>query len=69
MAMRIVNVPLYHKEAAYAAVQGEIAEMKNSAVDKSLGAQWVDASMEEIHRLVGAIEARSKSSPRVRWGR
>ena len=69
MAMRIVNVPVDHQEAAYAAVQGELEGMKRSAVDKSLARQWVDASMEEIRRLVRAIMARSKTGPRVRWGR
>jgi hypothetical protein len=69
MAMRIVNVPVDHQEAAYAAVQGELEAMKKSAVDKSLARQWVGASMEEICRLVRAIDARSKTSPRVRWGR
>jgi hypothetical protein len=69
MAMRIVNVPIDHQEAAFAAVQAELEAMKKSAVDKSLARQWVDASMEEIRRLVRAIEARSKTSPRVRWGR
>jgi hypothetical protein len=67
--MRIVNVPVDHQEAAYAAVQGELEAMKKSAVDKSLARQWVDANMEEIRRLVKAIDARSKTSPRVRWGR
>jgi hypothetical protein len=69
MAMRIVNVPVDHQGAAYAAVQGELEGMQKSAVDKSLTRQWVDASMEEIRRLVRAIDARSKTSPRVRWGR
>jgi hypothetical protein len=69
MAMRIVNVPIDHQEAAYAAVQGELEVMKKSAVDKNLARQWVDDSMEEIRRLVIAIEARSKTSPRVRWAR
>jgi hypothetical protein len=69
MAMRIVNVPIDHQEAAYAAVQGELQAMKKSAGDKSLERQWVDASIEEIRRLVSAIEARSKTSPRTRWGR
>ena len=69
MAMRIVNVPIDHQVAAFAAVQGELDAMKRSAADKSLARQWVDASMEEIRRLVRAIEARSKTSPRVRWGR
>ena len=69
MAMRIVNVPADHQEAAFAAVQGELEAMKKSAVDKSLARQWVDASMEEIRRLVRAIEARSKTGPRLRWGR
>ena len=69
MAMRIVNVPVDHQEAAYAAVQGELEGMKKSAVDESLARQWVDASMEEIRRVVRAIEARSKTSPRARWGR
>ena len=69
MAMRIVNVPIDHQEAAYAAVQGELEGMKKSAVDKRLTRQWVDASTEEIRRVVRAIEARSKTSPRARWGR
>ena len=69
MAMRIVNVPLDHQEAAFAVVQGELEAMKKSEADKSLARQWVDASMEEIRRLVKAIDARSKTSPRVRWGR
>ena len=69
MAMRIVNVPVDHQEAAYAAVQGELEGMKKSAVDKSLARQWVDASMEEIRRLATAIRARSKTGARLRWGR
>jgi hypothetical protein len=69
MAMRIVNVPIDHQEAAYAAVQGELEAMKKSAVDKSLARQWVDASMEEIRGLVSAITSRSKTGPRMRWGR
>ena len=69
MAMRIVNVPVDHQEAAYAAVQGELEAMKKSAVDKSLARQWVDASMEEIRRLSGAIVARSKTGSRSHWGR
>ena len=69
MAMRIVNVPVDHQEAAYAAVQGELEGMKKSAVDKSLARQWVDASMEEIRRLAGAIGARSKTGSRSHWGR
>jgi hypothetical protein len=52
MAMRIVNVPLDHQEAAFAVVQGELEAMKKSEADKSLARQWVDASMEEIRRLV-----------------
>ena len=69
MAMRIANVPVDHQEAALAAVQGELEAMKKSAADKILARQWVDASMEEIRRLASAIAARSKTSPRVRWGR
>jgi hypothetical protein len=69
MAMRIVNVPVDHQEAGFAVVQGELEAMKKSAADKDLACQWVDASMEEIRRLVSAIAARSKTSPRVRWGR
>jgi hypothetical protein len=68
MAMRIANVPVDHQEAALAAVQGELEAMKKSAADKSVARQWVDASMEEIRRLAGAIGARSKTGPRS-WGR
>ena len=69
MAMRIVNVPIDHQVAAFAAVQAELEAMKKLAVDRSLARQWIDASMEEIGQLVGGIAARSKTSPRVRWGR
>ena len=69
MAMRIVNVPVDHQEAAFAAVQGELEAMKKLAADKCLARQWVDASMEEIRRLVRAIATRSKTGARVRWGR
>ena len=69
MAMRIVNVPIDHQVAAFAAVQAELEAMKKLAVDRSLARQWIDASMEEIRQLVRGIAARSKTSPRVRWGR
>jgi hypothetical protein len=69
MAMRIANVPVDHQEAALAAVQGELEAMKRSVADKSQACQWVDASMEEIRRLAGAIAGRSKTGARVRWGR
>ena len=69
MAMRIVNAPVDRQEAAFAVVQGELEAMKKSAADKSLAGQWVNANMEEIRQLVRAISARSKTSPRVRWGR
>ena len=69
MAMRIANVPVDHQEAALATVQGELEAMKKSAADKSVARQWVDASMEEIRRLAGAIGARSKTGSRSRWGR
>ena len=69
MAMRIVNMPVDHREAAFAAVQGELEAMQKSAVDKSRARQWVDGSMEEIRLLVSAIAARSKTGARVRWGR
>jgi histidinol-phosphate/aromatic aminotransferase/cobyric acid decarboxylase-like protein len=69
MAMRVVNVPTGHQEAAFAAVQAELEAMKKSAADVTLARQWVDATMEEIGGLVSAIEARSKTSPRMRWGR
>ena len=69
MAMRIVNEPVDQQEAAFAVLKGELEAMKKSAADKSLAHRWVDASIEEIRRLVRAIEARSKTSPRTRWGR
>jgi hypothetical protein len=69
MAMRVVNVPTDHQEAAFADVQAELEAMKKSAADVTLARQWVNATMEEIGRLVSAIEARSKTSPRMRWGR
>ena len=69
MAMRVVNVPIDHQDAAFAAVQAELEAMKKLAVDRSLARQWIDVSMEEIRRLVRAIAARSKTGPRVRWGR
>jgi hypothetical protein len=69
MAMRVVNVPTDHQEAAFVAVQAELEAMKKSAADVTLARQWVDATMEEIGRLVRAIESRSKTSPRIRWGR
>ena len=69
MAMRIANVPVDHQEVAFAVVQGELETMKKSAADKCLARQWVDASMEEIRRLVSAIAARSKTGVRSRWGR